>query len=217
MRFALMDRTVALEDVLKALADGGPGGAPPRGRAPTESVSPSRGRSSVLSGKGGPTASATPDSPSVSPPVASFMARDVGVEARPGRNPADLNAVTGRWDDLVSRVRGTGKALLAAALEASSPVAITPKGDLTIELDEPNDFHAKAIEQSREDVLAILGEWFEGTHGLRLFRDGAPQQPGAKPKRVTDDMVQTGRLNALRRKDPVLDAAIDILDLEIEQ
>lgn len=199
VRFALLDRTVSLEDVLKAIGDGGPGGAPPRGTAPTESASVPRGRGAAVpsTARSGPTASA--------------------VLSRPARVPPDLNAVSGRWDDLVSRVRGTGKALLAAALEASSPVAITARGDLTIELDEPNDLHAKAIEQAKDDVLAILGEWFEGTHGLRLYRDDAPKPQGEKLRRVTDEMVQSERLNALRRQDPLLDAAIDILDLETQQ
>ena len=147
--------------------------------------------------------------------------RDVVLSAaKEPRARADINAVTGRWDDLVTRVRGTGKALLAAALEASSPVAITAKGDLTIELDEPNDFHAKAIEQAKDDVLAILGEWFEGTHGLRLYReDAAPRaqgEPQERPKRVTDAMVKTERLSALRKKDSSLDAAVEVLDLEID-
>jgi hypothetical protein len=141
-------------------------------------------------------------------------------EGRAPKARADINAVSGRWDDLVTRVRGTGKALLAAALEASSPMAITAKGDLTIELDEPNDFHAKAIEQSKDDVLAILGEWFEGTHGLRLYRDDvAPKAQGEapeRPKRVTDEMVKAERLLALRKKDAALDAAVEVLDLEID-
>ncbi len=192
VRFALMDRTAAVEDMLKAL------GGSPRGR-PT------------------PTLAAPPDSPVRAAPASTEAPPRGPVQAR---IRADINAVTGRWDDLVTRVRGTGKALLAAALEASSPVAITAKGDLTIELDEPNDFHAKAIEQAKDDVLAILGEWFEGTHGLRLYREevtpkprGEPQE---RPKRVTDAMVKSERLNALRKKDASLDAAIEILDLEMD-
>ena len=129
-----------------------------------------------------------------------------------------MNAVTVRWDELVTRVRGSGKALLAAALEASSPVAITAKGDITIELDEPNDFHARAIEQSADDVLSILGEWFEGTHGLRLYRDeSAPKAQAERPKRVTDEMVKSERVSALRKKDATLNAAIDILDLDLDE
>jgi hypothetical protein len=43
----------------------------------------------------------------------------------------------------------------------------------------------------------------------------APRETAEKPKRVTDEMVKSERLNGLRRKDSLLDAAIDVLDLEI--
>jgi DNA polymerase-3 subunit gamma/tau len=225
VRFALMDRTAAVEDMIKALS-GSPGASSSAGArtrpAPTVEFSP------------------PPPTPMRAPaaepraesrePMASFRAAPMAAaveapshQSRVTSHPkvrADINAVTGRWDDLVTRVRGSGKALLAAALEASSPVAITAKGDLTIELDEPNDFHAKAIEQSKDDVLAILGEWFEGTHGLRLYREDASQKPAGEPqeraKRITDDMVKSERLSALRKKDASLGAAIDALDLEID-
>jgi DNA polymerase-3 subunit gamma/tau len=209
VRFALMDRTANVEDLIKALGPASPGagsgiasGTRPR-PAPTVNFAPS------------------PPAPmhAAPAPMATPMAEPRS-ESREPKARADINAVTGRWDDLVTRVRGTGKALLAAALEASSPVAITAKGDLTIELDEPNDFHAKAIEQSKDDVLAILGEWFEGTHGLRLYREepapAARGEPAERPKRVTDEMVKSERLIALRKKDVTLDAAIEVLDLEMD-
>ena len=115
----------------------------------------------------------------------------------------------------MARARSSGKALLAAALEASSPSAITNKGDLTIALDEPNDFHAKAIEQASADILGILQEWFDGIERIALRRDEAPKADREKPRRVTDEMVRAERLNTLRRKDATLDAAIEVLDLEI--
>jgi DNA polymerase-3 subunit gamma/tau len=215
VRFALMDRTANVEEMLRALGPssgaGSSAGSSARAR-PAPSVEFSPPPPAPMR------ASAAPmTAPAVEP------SRDPKAESREQRGPkarADINAVTGRWDDLVTRVRGTGKALLAAALEASSPVAITAKGDLTIELDEPNDFHAKAIEQSKDDVLAILGEWFEGTHGLRLYREeAAPKARGEapeRPKRVTDEMVKSERLSALKKKDASLEAAIEVLDLEID-
>jgi len=150
-------------------------------------------------------------------PVETLLARDIAVETRPARRAApDVAAITGRWDDLVDRMRASGKALVAAALESSSPSTITASGDLTITLDEPNDFHAKAIEQAGPELLAILGEWFAGIERVALFRESAPRSTD-KPKRVTDEMVKSERLNSLRRKDAVLDAAIDVLDLEIAE
>ena len=220
VRFALLDRTVALEDVLSAMGDGSPGGGPrPRSVPPADAAPAKRDKPSAT----GRNLADAPASFSAAPMSSRALAPEPAASPAPAHTPTqsrsrvDINAVTGRWDELVTRVRGTGKALLAAALEAASPVSITAKGDLTIELDEPNDFHAKAIEQAKDDVLAILGEWFEGTHGLRLYRDeAAPQSHSERPKRVTDAMVKSQRIAALRKKDPTLDAAIDILDLELE-
>lgn len=161
-------------------------------------------------------ASAPPSAPASAPPAQSSLARQVTSRADP-RTALELNAVTGRWDELITRVRGAGKALLAAALESSAPVAVTRAGDITIALDEPNDFHARAIEQARSDLVTLLGEWFDGVRDVRLHRDESRQAPAEKPARVTDEMVKSQRLTTLRRKDASLDAAIDILDLEIAE
>ena len=218
VRFALQDRTVALEDVLKAI---GRGGSPePRGGATAAPPGGARpGADRGMASPAGASSSSSP-APAAPRPVApasrdQALAREVVVEARPQRAQPDLAALTGRWDELVARLRAEGKALLAAALEASAPQAITRTGDLRIKLDEPNDFHAKAIEQAKGDLLPILAEWFDGIREIRLHREDAPQSAGDRPRRVTDEMVKTERLNGLRRKDRVLDAAIDVLDLEI--
>jgi DNA polymerase-3 subunit gamma/tau len=212
VRFALLDRTVALEEVLKAIGDSG--GTRPEG--------PGSGKRDA--GSAGSAGSAPRVRDSAPPPKspmaparapATSLAREVTLEPQPSRKALpDIATLTGRWDELVARARASGKALVAAALESSSPAAITNKGDLTIKLDEPNDFHAKAIEQASADILAILGEWFDGIERIALHRDDAPKSPD-KPKRVTDEMVKAERLNTLRRKDSALDAAIEVLDLEI--
>jgi len=211
VRFALIDHTVELEDVLKALGERGPGpSGPPGGGGRSTSVPAdapaSAHRGAVTAGKA-PSTKASAAAPAV---VAA-----PNPEPRAGaRRALDVAALTGRWDDLVARFRTTGKALVAAALDASAPDAITAKGDVTIKLDEPNDFHARAIEQARGEILEILGEWFEDVASVSVFRD-APRETTEKPKRVTDEMVKSERLNTLRRKDTLLDTAIDVLDLEI--
>jgi DNA polymerase-3 subunit gamma/tau len=210
VRFALQDRAVALEDVLRAIGAAPGGGGP---GAPSSPPLPERDTARSRSPE--PPVRSAP-SPSRAGAVSS-LARDVVVEARPSKAMPDLAALTGRWDEMVARVRAAGKALLAAALESSSPAAITKSGDLTIKLDEPNDFHAKAIEQAKTDVLSILGEWFEGVREIRIHRDDLPKPQSDKPRRVTDEMVKAERLNGLRRKDPTLDAAIEVLDLEIAE
>ena len=214
VRFSLLDRTVQLEDVLKAIADGGTssragaGGPSPVPRTPGDDMRGAAPR---------PPSARTPMAAAPSPPPTdAALAREVIPESTTRtRARADLNAIAGRWDELGDRVRASGKALLGAALHASVPHAITRNGDLTIRLDEPNDFHARAIEQDAAALVAMLSDWFEGVARVQVYREQASETANARPQRVTDEMVKSERLSMLRRKDPVLDAAIDVLDLEI--
>lgn len=126
--------------------------------------------------------------------------------------PLELSKVTGRWDDLVERLRG-GKPMLASALEHASPVAVTVNGVVTIELDESNDIFAHAITTGRAEIAGALSEWFSGIERVELRRDEAVAT--APPKRLTDDMVRAERIASLKKRDPVLRAAIDALDLDV--
>jgi len=195
VRFALQDRSVAIEDVLQAIGGGDKGGdygAPAAERSRTQPAK-------VTSAPRG---------------VTSSLARDVVSESRPAV-VADVNALTARWDELIARVRGSGKVLLAAALEASAPASITAAGELTIVLDEPNDFHERALDSAKADILAVLTEWFAGVSRLTVRGEQKRGATPAPPKRVTDEMVKTERLSALRKQNPGLGAAIDTLDLDI--
>jgi hypothetical protein len=122
-----------------------------------------------------------------------------------------LSKVTGRWDELVERLRGV-KPMLASALEHASPIAVTATGLLTIELDESNDIFAHAITSGRPDIVTALGEWFSGLERIELRRD---ETGAAPPKRLTDEMVRADRIASLKKRDPVLRAAIDALDLDV--
>ena len=212
VRFALMDRTVHLEDVLRAFSGGATGSGGGGGAARPAPARPSE-RPAMEQRPAPRSMSATRPDDAPAPVVQASLAREV-VASRPAATPADLNAITGRWDELVARMRADGKVLLGAALEASAPHAITRAGDLTIKLDEPNDFHARAIEQDTAAILGALRDWFAGIARIALYRDDEPK-PQGKQQRLTDEVVKAERLNGLRRKDPLLGAAIDVLDLEI--
>lgn len=213
VRFALLDRTVELEDVLKAIGGGGgsapagpSGGGPSGGQRsasePPRSAMPAR----VPAGAARQTTSALPAATPTSVAIQSAVAGVAGIP--------DLAALTARWDDLVAQLRARGKSqMIITAVESSAPVAITAKGDLTIKLDDPNDFQLRAISEASADILAVLRDWFAGVERIVVHRED--EKPATKPQRVTDEMVRTERLNTLRRKDPLLNTAIDVLDLEI--
>jgi hypothetical protein len=138
---------------------------------------------------------------------------DAAPNAAPRPVPLELNLVTERWDDLIQRVRGSGRAVLADALENGMPAAVSAKwgGELTFQQDVPNPFHAQVIDEKASEVLAILREWFTGLARISVSAQGQAEAP----KRVTDEMIRSDRLAKLRAQSPVLGAAIDVLDLDV--
>src|SRR5215510_12743227 len=219
VRFALLDRAIELEDVLRSMggSSGSSGGSPSASPPQNSSASFSRPPRADA-----PSARAEPRASSISaPPTASMgsAAPRMSIEAAPGpaavgkpSEPLDLNKLVGRWDALVERLRER-KPMLATALGHSSPVAVTAAGVVTIELDEPNDIYAHAIGSARADIVAAIAEWFVNVERVELRRDETT--PVAPPKRLTDEMVRAERIAALKKRDPLLSAAIDALDLEV--
>ena len=217
VRFALLDRTVEIEDLLRGLSgEGGESPAPPTRRpsmspAPDASRRPSRESATkpvvpderpIISKPATPLAD-------VAPPQAAVPTASLG-EAR---EPLDVARLAGCWDEIVAQLRGDGKRMLASALQHALPVSVTASGDITIELDASHEYLAPAVESGRSDVLAALRQRFTDARTVRLRQD--PERAAVAPARVTDEMVRNDRLNALRRRDPILGAAIDALDLDV--
>ena len=235
VRFALLDRAVELEDVLRSLggsggaAEGrstggtGGGGGPdpfarpeprpvPRADGPGSGSGPASRTTSTpaLSGRASPSSQspvqrAAPAAPA--PRVAPAPPRPA-----PSSERLDVNRIAEQWDALADRLRAE-KPMLASALGRASPVAVTAAGVVTIELDEPNDIFAHAITAARAEIASALRTWFGGVERVELRRDDTT--PAPPPKRLTDEMVRAERIAALRKKDPVLGAAIDALDLDV--
>ncbi|MDE3053577.1 MAG: hypothetical protein KGJ70_06805, partial [Gemmatimonadota bacterium] len=138
-------------------------------------------------------------------------------DAPPGSAPRpeslDLHRVVARWDELKARVRGAGMSVLASALENGMPSAVSAQGggEITIRQDEPNPFHAEVIEEKHAELLAIVREWFVGVSRITVA-SGAQAAP---PKRLTDEMIRSQRLDRLRQQSPLLGTAIDVLDLDV--
>ena len=200
VRFALLDRTVELEDLLRGLGDGG--GAqetvPAASRRVPEPPRPSPRRAE-------PAAVAAPraDAPSASPKAAP-------------RAPLDLNVLCERWGDIVDRVRSMGRPMLVSALEHALPVAVSAQGTVTVQLEQPNEIFEKTIESGASDVLSAVASTFDGVTKLLVRRVEQPKVAAADvPKRLTEDQARQERAQLLRKKDPALDAAIAELDLEL--
>jgi DNA polymerase-3 subunit gamma/tau len=226
VRFALLDRAVDLEDVLRSFGgspttpapssrrDSGGGGSSGGGSSSGGSFTRSEPRFTSRGESSGPRAEATaPRVEASAPPVRQSSAQPALAEVPRSLEALDLNRVIGKWDALVERMRSSGKPMLATALEHSSAVAVSGSGVVTIELDEPNDIYAHAITTARADIAGALREWFAGADRVELRRDDA--KAAAPPKRLTDEMIRAERIAALKKRDPILSAAIDALDLEV--
>jgi DNA polymerase-3 subunit gamma/tau len=221
VRLALLDRTVDIEALLRRM-----GASPaPTSDAGAQSRPESRGvgpsSRPVAAHQSPPPESRVPAARRAEPTLE--MTRPIQSSAQPSPAPAnietrelapvDANGLAGKWDELAARLRQTGKTLIATALEHATPAAVTARGDITIALDEPNDFFAKAIQNGVNDIAAILREWFAPVGRIGIA--GAEAAASGQPKRLTDEMVRAEKLAALKKRDPVLASAIEELDLEV--
>ena len=247
VRFALLDRSVAIEDVLRGLGDdGSASGGSRTSRQPLGSTS---GRPSAGGGlgTGDPPRRAASDSGGgtvdrpVSPPImrdqgarprsdtpwkppsgptatASGGAQAVAVAPPPARGtPAgmaglpSINLVTERWDDVVAALR-SNRMLLAPFLEQAAPSAISSTGSLTVQAED--EAAADALEMAKTDMLAVVKGIFPAVERVIIARPSGPSVSGSH-KRVTEEEIRQQRITSLRKRDPVLGAAIDALDLEL--
>ena len=199
VRFALLDRTVELEDLLRGIGDGG--------GAQTSTPSTSR---------------RVPDAPRPSPrraepPAAAPRADGPSAPPKPAPRAAlDLNVLCERWGDIVDRVRSMGRPMLVSALEHALPVAVSAQGTITVQLEQPNEIFEKTIESGAAEVLSAVAGTFDGVTRLLVRRVEQPAAPTTDvPRRLTEDQARQERAQMLRKKDPALDAAIEALDLEL--
>ena len=199
VRFALLDRTVSLEAVLRGIGGGG-------GSATIEESAPRH-------------AAPAPDRPSGqrsgTPRPADVPATEWRTVVRDAdRSPPipDVNRIVEQWDEIVAAMRGAGNSLAATALEHAVPVAVNAKGEVTVALDEANPIYEQALSKDEKGVTQSLRTLFPGIQRVVIRAAAGSSVP---PTRLTDEMVRLERLTAIRRKDPVLDRAIDALDLDL--
>lgn len=122
--------------------------------------------------------------------------------------PAEINRLAEFWDEVVDVVRRGGRGTLASMLDHATPQAVSGNGTVTLAVD--TDVHGDAIIQAAEHVLAALRTRFTGVERIAV-----KAQQSAPMERLTEESVLQRRVAQLRKRDPVLDAAIDALDLRL--
>ncbi len=127
----------------------------------------------------------------------------------------DVVTLAARWSAVVDAARAV-RPLVASALAATRPVALSAAGVVTVELIEPNDAYAQALSAAHDDVIGAVRHVHPGAARVVLRANGAAApQGGAAPQRLTAEGVRAERLATLARRDRVLGAAIEALDLEL--
>ena len=213
VRLALLDRTLALEEVLAGLGDvapravSAPRSAPPVAARAAVSEAPKSASSSANkwaqpappSPSGAPVAAA-PVSVAVTPPI-----------ALAGVPTPELHRIIDEWDVVITALKGQGRGMLAALLAGVQPTAVTSGGLLTLECDDPGDYPVVTdgltqLTEALRDVIPAITRV-----QVKPPAEGAP----AARERLTTDGVRQERVASLSRADPVLGAAVEALDLEL--
>jgi DNA polymerase-3 subunit gamma/tau len=203
LRWAMMDRTVDLRDVLQGRespgrTDPGPGG----GRAPSRTVPVAGGQTppeTRILRDAGPTPAPTPSTPAT--PAA----------------PTSRQAVAGiaeAWPDIVAEVRSRTR-FLGEALAGTTPSPVEGS-TLPLVLAESNPLFAERIQAEAAAVEEVVRRHTGQALRIRVTvgegRGGAAPPP---PRTMTESSLRADRLRSFRAKDPALDTAADALDLEI--
>jgi len=186
LRWAMMARTVELEEVIRAL-----------GREPGKGERP---------GKGDPVpvlrdAAPLPPSQAVSPAVP------------PEKGPVTVDRLRALWSRVIEDARV--KSPMLGALLQQAEVAAVDGTTVTIRLLDTNPVHAEGIERQREAVAHLLGPYVLEPVRVKLEGAGNRERGAVRPARLTEDAARAERLKTLRAKDPGLNAAVDALDLEL--
>jgi DNA polymerase-3 subunit gamma/tau len=209
LRYALLDRTVDLREVLDAL-----GGAAPGAPASTPAPAPAReGRASRP-----PVMRDVPAAPPRAPTRARRPGPDAPEPTGTAAPPPDADTLQARWPEVVEAVRGR-RPLVAAALEHATPAAVD--GAEVRLLVSDSDVHTEGLERSRGEVEAGLRAVFGADLRVRYLpaqhgsSGAAGVEPPPPPQRLDQRTDRGERLKAYRAKDQALDAMADALDLEL--
>jgi DNA polymerase-3 subunit gamma/tau len=199
VRWALMDRTVEIRELLDAGVRGQVSGA----RGPdTGHRTPDTAPLAVDTGHRAPDTVSRP-----APPVA------------PGA-PLTVASLREAWPAVVDALREDGKRLVAEALADTEVVAVEG-GAVTVRPLGGNPLTPDSIQRNRAAIAAaasrVLGAAVSVGLESAAAPAGAPPPPasGGKAQRVTVSGASAERAKALRGKDAALDSAMETLDLEL--
>ena len=191
LRWAMMARTVELKAVIEALGKGeGERGKGEEKRNP--------GPAGVLRDVHSDAAQTLP-------------ASRFPLPVPPEKGPLTLDRLRSLWSRIVEDARRE-KPMLGALLPAVEPSAIE---GTTVAVRMLDPVHAEGLERQRESLAQLIGRYVPEPVRIKLEGAASGERSAPRPGRLTQDGVRAERLEALRARDPGLDAAVDALDLEL--
>jgi DNA polymerase III subunit gamma/tau len=193
LRWAMLDRVIDLEQVLKAgKRGGGEAGKELTGLASSGSPAPERRQSEP--------ASPPPRVPASPPSTAKLV--------------PSIEAIRAGWPAIIVAARVQSR-FLGELLAAVEPAELTLPW-LSVTFKEPNQLFAERLAQEAATVEEILTRSLGQPVRLRMASgEAADAGSQAKPRRMSESSLKADRLREFRAKDPTLDTAADALDLEI--
>ena len=236
VRFALLDRTVELEDILRGFGEGGRDDPPSRRVAHEPRVASAHALpptpSAAVSSVGVVTPPALhapvprPATQQVAQAAAAAQLAHAGSVPRASNitsvsiaapiAPPSLEHVRARWSSVVETVRKAGRGMVAESLQRITPLEVTTHGAVLLGYAATDDTFARAVESSRADVLAAMQACIEGVTAFALRAQTAPATHAVRNNtRLTQADAQQQRLDQLSARDPLLEAAVRVLDLEL--
>jgi hypothetical protein len=102
--------------------------------------------------------------------------------------------------------------MLAPFLAQVVPSAISAAGVLTVKADDTAA--ADALEMAKGDLLGVVKTLFPAIDRVVIAKPDGPSVSGSH-RRISEEEIREQRITSLRKRDPVLGAAIDALDLEL--
>ena len=234
VRFALLDRTIDLEEVLRGFGGGGSEDPPRRVAheprvASAHALPPSPPAAVAPALPSAPPVAYAPPPPTPRPATQQVAAAAAAAQTAPPprRMPStpaepapapELSLVQQRWGAVADALRAKGRGMVAEAVQRLKPLGVNATGALTIGYDASDDTWATMTENARPDVIAALQQVVPGLTTFNLTTHGAPTAAPAtqRPtKRLTANDVQQQRTEQLAAKDPLLEAAVKALELEL--
>jgi DNA polymerase-3 subunit gamma/tau len=201
LRWAMLDRVVDLEQVLRGAGPAGGGGGPPKSRPAVPQAPPAPERRAAERRAAPPVAEAASEVPPEAPAAGAAL-------------PFTLEAIREAWPSVVAAVRAESR-FLGEALAATQPSGAAPP-ELRVTMAEANPLLHERLEQQAATVERLLSTRVGGPVRLRIaVAEQAESERASPAARMSESGIRAARLKGLRERDPALDAAADELDLEI--